>query len=408
MNSDVEGSIENPLDVIIVGGGLSGMVLARNLSNKKKFYPRKKPIKWKLFEANANLGGRLQNDDSGNGIDLGGAWVWPDSTRMKNLVSSLGMEMFVQPGDENRSYDGATLRIVGGAAEVVKNIVSELSNDDGWDDNVDSAKSNSSFQDTTTLFANGRIETNCPVVACTQTATSGTLSLVAVQLASGQIFHTRHVCLACPPKLINMHIQFQPNLSSRKSRAMSDSNTWMAGVTKVALVYHSFPTKIWKIIQKDANGSMRAGANRPACQCYDASPHNTGADGSLNALTFFTIPSISNSAPDEKLAADCAKQFCETVSPLTMRKLPNIKDQIQAYDEIHVKRWQLEKYISEKSDPKTIAPHPEPIEDLARSAWDGMLLFAATEADLHSPGVMEGACSAAERVTDVLIEMLST
>jgi monoamine oxidase len=353
----------NPYDVIIVGGGLSGLVVARNLPEKR----------WKLLEASERLGGRLQNDIVSDKIDLGGAWVWPQQRQMSRLCTSLGIDFFTQPDDPS------SLRIVGGAANIIKKLVNEL-NENAKDDESDS----------------GRIETGAPVVACRRESDS----LVSVDLASGETLYAKNVVFACPPRLVHMHVQFHPSLSISKARAMEFSQTWMAGVTKVALVYHK--PRFWPLYE--SNGGFQPGYNRPAFQVYDATPR----DESVSALTFFTLASLSNKENDDaKLARDCAEQMSQSFSTQTLREIPNIAQDILAYDEFYVQRWPQEKYISEDADPRGIAPHPQPLFELATSEWDGMLLFAGTESDQMSPGVMEGAVNAALRVADEINRRLS-
>ena len=295
---------------------------------------------------------------------------------MANLVDSLGIGTFLQPGDSS------SIRIVGGAAEIVKRIVDELCAKSSDDDDPHEEDAH-------------RIETKFPLVACRRISES----LVSVELASGRVLHAKHVCFACPPKLIiDLHtIQFCPSLPSTKSRAMASSQTWMAGVTKVALVYHSPP--FWPIYE--SNGGFQPGDNKPAFQFYDASSE----DGSVCALTFFTLASLSNAENDDaKLARDCAEQMCSSLSNSSLRNFPNIVPNIRGYDEIHVKRWPQEKYISEDANPAGITPHPEPDLELAKPEWNGMLLFPGTETDLVSPGVMEGAVNSAVRVTNELLQ----
>jgi monoamine oxidase len=129
-------------------------------------------------------------------------------------------------------------------------------------------------------------------------------------------------------------------------------------------------------------------------------------DGSVCALTFFTLASLSNAENDDaKLARDCAEQMCSSLSNSSLRNFPNNVQNIRGYDEIHVKRWPQEKYISEDANPAGIStPHPEPDLELAKPEWNGMLLFPGTETDLVSPGVMEGAVNSAVRVTNELLQ----
>ena len=69
----------------------------------------------------------------------------------------------------------------------------------------------------------------------------------------------------------------------------------------------------------------------------------------------------------------------------------------------YIKRWPLNRFVSETVSPKKVNSHPKPDPALASNAWDGDLLFAGTECDLNNPGLMEGALPAAIRVADTLL-----
>ena len=366
-------------DTVIVGGGLSGLLVARHLHNLGA-----SPAKtWQLLEANQKLGGRLENDVGGHTIDLGGAWIWPHhQPRVSNLVKSLGIESFAQPDDPTST------RIKGGAAEIVRRVADDLPADN--------------------------IRTNSPVVACRRmhvpqkrgnitcavTARHSSDHIVSIELESGEKLEARNVVLAAPPKLVSKHIQFDPPLSDEKQTAMDQSQTWMAGVTKVALVYNE--ARFWPL--SVSNGGLQPGPNRPAFQFYDGSPEDNAIPVS-SAITFFTLAGLSSAAADDDktLANHCAEQLASHLSSYGQTYVPDvIVEKLKNFDSFYVKRWPLEKYISEDDDPKGINPHPEPIPSLATNEWDGQLLFAGTECDLRSPGVMEGAVGAALRVFDEL------
>ena len=350
-------------DVAIVGGGLSGLLVALEVHHTDKT--------WILLEASSRLGGRLENDTSGNQIDLGGAWIWPKhQPHIKQLMTTLGIETFLQPDDPSST------RVVGGAVRIVTSISDQLPNQ--------------------------HIRTDSPVACCkrivlpsigdTCSATDACITshFVSLSLASGEEVEAKRVVMAAPPKLVSTHVDFHPALHSAKERAMSQSQTWMAGVTKVSLVYNS--PRFWPL--HESNVGFRPRPDNPAFQVYDSSPK----DEHLSALTFFTLASISDAGTtnDEALAKACAAQMAgsSTVGQSLLR-----------YDDYHVKRWPQEKYISEDDMPSGINPHPAPDVALSKIAWDGMLFFAGSEADLSSPGLMEGAVGAARRVVNELKSM---
>lgn len=344
-------------DVLIVGGGLSGVFVANELN--------KTPLSWRLLEARPVLGGRLANDDKGHKIDLGGAWIWPfQQPKMEQLTRSLNIPTFQQP-DDNMST-----RIDGGAVMYIEKLSEGLPRDAIKLDtpvtscSLTNMKDESAFDTSTTdsCLANGE-----------------NTQVVRVETATEETYFARRVVLAAPPKLLAKHITFTPPLSSVKQSAMNASQTWMAGVTKIGLIYQN---RFW-----DEHSSNMGLPDSPAFQVYDSSTK----DGSVTALTFF---SLANTDDDEKLANQCAKQIQNVWS---YYRRPYADKAVQ-FTDYHVKRWPNETYISEDSNPRRINPHPDPVGALSTNEWDDRLLFAGSESDRFSPGVMEGAVGAAMRV----------
>jgi monoamine oxidase len=99
---------EGDVEVIIVGGGLSGLSAAR--------YLHERGVRVKLLEARDRVGGRTLSRRFGDVVlDLGGQWVGPSQHRVRKLAAELEMKLFpthiagkkwLDVGGELRSYEG--------------------------------------------------------------------------------------------------------------------------------------------------------------------------------------------------------------------------------------------------------------------------------------------------------------
>lgn len=368
------------LDVIIVGGGLSGLFVADGIHLHNN---RNHEVKWKLLEASDRLGGRLVNASPSAPIDMGGAWIWPThQPHMRELTSRLSLPTFAQPDD-----DSAT-RIEGGAVQFIDKLAQNLLHDINGNNG-------------------SRIQLNAPVTSCKlllKDYDDGTVnggghadSLVQVETADGTCYVARHVVFAVPPKVLSDHVAFDPPLSGAKRAAMEASRTWMVGVTKVALVY---PQRFWDALS--SNAGLPSVHNGPAFQVYDSGTNHHHQDR-LAALTFFAfVPPDSPAQTDDALLAEqVAGQLATYWEYRNQRSCAALAP---TYRSFHVYRWPANVYISGKdTKPIRIHEHPAPSRALGTTEWNGVLLFAGTETDQVSPGVMEGAIGSAKRVLQSLL-----
>jgi Flavin containing amine oxidoreductase len=266
----VNGELMTILDVAIVGGGLSGLFVGFELGRK---------LKWVLFEASSRVGGRLINSPATT-IDMGGAWVWPEyQPNMRDLVYCLSLTMFDQPGDADST------RIVGGAVQFIDRLCGRIQETRACQNDSDGCK-------------NG-IRLNSPITSCKLLSAhdfpNENNPLIRLEIADGTHVLARRVVFAVPPQLLSTTVSFDPPLSESKQAAMSASRTWMAGVTKVALVY---PKRFW-----DASSSFAGlpSFSGPAFQVYDAGP----SDESVAALTFFShVPPESLAQSNDSMLAN--------------------------------------------------------------------------------------------------------
>lgn len=355
-------------DVVVIGGGLSGVLVSRGLQQEQR--------NWRLLEARPVLGGRLANDSGGQKIDMGGAWIWPaHQPRIRKLLSELNDDIstFSQPDD------ASSTRIDGGAVQLVHRLAQDLPTD--------------------------RIQLSSPVKSCTLKSTDTSSndndatnpasgSWVEIKTVDNETLQARRVVWAVPPRIIHeQKVAFDPPLSTDKQEALKDSHTWMAGVTKIALVY---PDRFWSLRASNMGMPPHLG---PAFQVYDSST----VDGAVSALTFFAL--VDQDKDDATLAKQVANQMQTVWQYLGEKSAAN---QVHSYIQHYVQRWPLETYISEDARPSQIQPHPHPVAALSTPEWNGLLQFAGTETDRLSPGVMEGAVGAAQRVLQTLQQAWKT
>jgi monoamine oxidase len=94
----LQGSLPRRVDVVVVGGGLSGLVAARKVARQGRSVL--------VVEARGRVGGRLLNHrlDSGGVIEAGGAFIGPTQDHIAKLADELGVKTFDEYAEGSNVY----------------------------------------------------------------------------------------------------------------------------------------------------------------------------------------------------------------------------------------------------------------------------------------------------------------
>jgi monoamine oxidase len=102
----LQGSLPATVDVVVVGGGISGLVAARKVAARGRSVL--------LLEARHRVGGRVLNHhltgrgEQGATIESGGAFVGPTQNHILRLAKELGVRTFDEYADGNSVYISST------------------------------------------------------------------------------------------------------------------------------------------------------------------------------------------------------------------------------------------------------------------------------------------------------------
>jgi len=344
-------------DVLVVGGGLSGLSLAHHLAQTGTDFL--------LVEAQDRLGGRILTQETGGAaFDLGPAWFWPGQLRMAQLVRRLGLEVFEQYStgaivfqdplghvQRDRGYSSmmGSLRVAGGMGALISGLQSGL--------------------------APSRLRLKTKVTSIEDTGNSICAKLESD--AGVQTVTSRHVVLAVPPRIIADTITFTPELPQIAMRSMTQIPTWMAAQAKIVAIYDH---PHWRNAGLSGDATSQKG---PMVELHDASP---AYGGPYALFGFVGYPAAMRAEhPDEIL--DLARQ------QLVAMFGPEMANPIF----LHMQDWALNPAIATAADQVSPRSHPNyGLPSLLSNLWSGTLTLASTEVAQAFGGYMEGALEAAE------------
>lgn len=349
-------------DVLIVGGGLSGIALADRLSSAG--------VDYLVAEARERLGGRIytktiSGQDDQAGFDLGPAWFWPGQPRMASLADRLGLTIFEQYADgdilaedqQGRVQRGAGFASMAGSLRMAGGLSAAIS---GLRNHLDPSRV--LMESTAT-----RIVRDGPVIQTTLARAD--TSVLEIESAA--------VVLAMPPRVVADTITFENSLPETALSAMRRIPTWMAGEAKIVAVYNQ---PFWRHQGLSGDAMSRAG---PMVEIHDASP----AEGGPYALFGFVgVPAEPRQAHGDKVLALAEEQL--------VRLFGN--DAANA-EQIVLQDWAGDPLTATQLDWTPTGQHPTyGLPSALADLWDGRLIMGSTEVAREFGGYLEGALEASE------------
>lgn len=341
-------------DVVIVGGGSSGLALADAL--------HRDGVDFQLIEARDRFGGRIHTADvDGARFDLGPAWFWQGQPRMAAATARFGLTVFEQYSDGDIMAEdqnggvqrgagfasmAGSLRIAGGMTALIDAFVNAVPAD--------------------------RLHLGQAVQNITQTAAGITVTTGSQEITA------KRVVLALPPRIVN-RIKFDPPLTAPQSQALDTVPTWMAGHAKFIGIYDS---AIWRDAGLSGDAQSRRG---PMVEIHDASP-NVGGPFAVFGFVGF----------DAETRAAHTDQMTQMATDQLTRLFGAAPRQLILQD------WAREEFTATQAD-FISGGHPAYGRPAAlANIWDGQIILGSSEMGATFGGYLEGALEAAQDVGNLL------
>lgn len=349
-------------DVLIIGGGLSGIALADQLSRGG--------VSYLVAEARERLGGRIMTQtvagpDGLAGFDLGPAWFWPGQPRMARLMVRLGLTVFEQYSDgdilaedqQGRIQRGSGLASMEGSLRVAGGLSAAIS---GLRDHLDGQR----------LL----MGTTATRIVRDGAAVRTTLSR---EDKSALEIDSKAVVMAIPPRVAAETIIFDSSLPGTALEAMRRIPTWMAGEAKIVAIYER---PFWREQGLSGDAMSRAG---PMVEIHDASP----AEGGPYALFGFVgVPAEARQFHKDKVVALAEEQFVRLFG-----------DRAAKPQQIVLQDWAGEPLTATRLDWTPSGQHPAyGLPSALADLWDGRLIMGSTEVAREFGGYLEGALEASD------------
>ncbi|KAM7380233.1 hypothetical protein PAMP_003545 [Pampus punctatissimus] len=330
----------NTYDVIVIGGGISGLSAAKLL--------KASGLSSVVLEARDRVGGRTftaRNKET-KWVDLGGAYIGPTQNRILRLAKEYNIKTYKVNEQENLLHYVKERKFEGGSSQISECMAKEL------DD---------------------RVKLMSPVYSIDQTG-----DMIVVETLNKQTYTAKYVIVATPPGL-NLKMHFNPELPPLRNQLIH--RVPMGCVIKCMVYYKE---NFWR--KKGYCGSMVIEEeDAPIGLTLD----DTKPDGTVPAIMGFILArkcrKLSALTKEQRL-----KKICEIYS--------RVLDSEEALHPVHYeeKNWCEEEYsggcYTAYFPPGILTQYGKVLREPV-----GRLFFAGTETATEWSGYMEGAVQAGER-----------
>lgn len=344
-------------DILIVGGGLSGLSLADQLAREGRDFL--------LYEAQDRLGGRIMtNEIAGRKFDLGPAWFWPGQPRMADLVRRFKIPVFEQFSTGDLMFQDQTGAVHRGRGYASMEGSYRL--DGGMGALIDAL---SNGLDPTRLMTGTRLTSVVHHVdGITAVLEQGNETLTVT---------ARQIIFAVPPRVIAETVKFEPALDAEQIQSLKNVPTWMAGQAKILAVYDE---PHWRMAGLSGDAMSHRG---PMLEIHDASP----VEGGPYALFgFLGVPANIRDAHRGEIEQAAVAQLSSLFGPKMAKPRALI-----------FQDWATLPEIARPQDRTPVRSHPSyglP-RNLSGLVTQG-IHFSSTETARGFGGFLEGALEAAE------------
>ncbi len=341
-------------DIIIIGGGLTGLTLSYFLS--------KKGINIIILEARARLGGRIltNHKDDRAPIEMGATWFNNSHTALNSLLTELSLEKFEQELGQEAIYEPTA----NSSPQLVALPENQEANYRIKDGTTRLINTLNRFIHKDHIYLNHQVN--------------------SIQDDEGQLIVKTHqntfkaplVISTLPPCLLNASVKITPKLPESVVKILEHTHTWMSESIKVGLCYS---TPFWRV--KNSSGTIFSTVG-PITEFYD---HSNFEDSNY-ALKGFIHGSYSSLQKEERLAmilAQLKKYYGKAAGNYT------------AYEEMI---WSNEPF-THKAYNTFQFPHQHNGHSIYRQPYlQGKFFIAGSETAANYPGYMEGAIQSAKSI----------